>query len=743
MRIAFLNPWKNAAENQAFRSLQIAAERVGHELLHCRNSADVDACAPDFVLASASTQPKLSDCPHYGVIHEPRDRFLENRAYFQNLLSYDGYFTIADSLQRFLRDICYRVGRSQEIGFYYNTCQRQQRSADLVSLLRHRKLLLTYFGTNWDHRRKNFFRRLSEVDDVQICGPTHSWPEIHSKSYGGALDFDGDGVQARYAANGLGLCLLSELHCRDDVISNRIFEITSVGAIAICCDIPWIRKYFGDSVYYIDQNLPDKALVRAILRCWNEIYSQPDIALDKARRAREIFEQRFAAELLIDNAVKYHERLSANRHAILTERNASYEPFVSVIIRCGGRPVDLIRRALCSLSQQTYGQFEVIFVRYKDIDLSSLLSHPHANVRSMKVINCLGAGRSTALWTGLSAVTADYFAVLDDDDWLFSNHFEKLFESFVKVPKKPFLAYSGSISHYAEPKPVAGGHEDHRTLLYFEKNTPDLSSVYSMFASNCFVASRDLLSPALLCDPHMSTAEDSFLVLSLVEQCQPQFSYAVTSIHERGRSDQSDFRQHPTRFDDELTIRIRLGGKQIAARSVIDLWEELSVFWKNRHRKEAVVETLDRVIYRVLDCPISIEPEKDRECVSTGFNLQESKLSLGSHAIDPSVGSAWVQCPEEPWAYGAELCLRLPHSTELGHLLIAEIIVECGEIGIGLLNVSERDFLMRKNLQPDSRIQEVHIPIADLLNVGRFILQNWQNAGPATAQIVSLRICSE
>ena len=87
MRIAFLNPWKNAAENQAFRSLQIAAERVGHELLHCRNSGDIDACAPDFVLASASTQPKLSDCPHYGVIHEPRDRFLENRAYFQNLLS--------------------------------------------------------------------------------------------------------------------------------------------------------------------------------------------------------------------------------------------------------------------------------------------------------------------------------------------------------------------------------------------------------------------------------------------------------------------------------------------------------------------------------------------------------------------------------------------------------------------------------------------------------------------------------
>src|SRR4029450_13729968 len=99
---------------------------------------------------------------------------------------------------------------------------------------------------------------------------------------------------------------------------------------------------------------------------------------------------------------------------------------------------------------------------------------------------------------------------------------------------------------------------------------------------------------------------------------------------------------------------------QISASSVIDLWEELSVFWKNRHRKEAVVETVDRIIYRVLDCRISMEPEKDRESVSTGFDLKGSKFSVGSHVRDSSVGSAWVQCPEEPWASGAELCLHRP-----------------------------------------------------------------------------------
>jgi hypothetical protein len=133
-----------------------------------------------------------------------------------------------------------------------------------------------------------------------------------------------------------------------------------------------------------------------------------------------------------------------------------------------------------------YGEFEVIFVRYTDLDLSPLLSEPHANVRSMKVVDCLGGGRSAALWAGLSAITGDYFAMLDDDDWLFSNHFEKLFQPFPQAPKSRFFAYSSSISHYAEPKPLEGGHEDHRSLLYLEKNTPDLSSVYSMFASNSF-----------------------------------------------------------------------------------------------------------------------------------------------------------------------------------------------------------------------------------------------------------------
>jgi hypothetical protein len=584
MRIGYLNPWRNAAENQAFRSLQAAAGRIGHEFFHCSNSDEVEVCRPDFVLASASTQPKLNDCPHYAVVHEPRDRFLTDRGYFQNLLTCDGYLTISDSLARFLRDVLYGLGRPGDIGFYYNTCQRQPRAADLRPLLEERRLVVTYFGTNWDHRRSSFFRLLSERDGIQICGPSHSWPDINPKSFGGTPDFDGDSVQARYADNGIGLCLLSDLHLRDDVVSNRIFEITSVGAIAICCDMPWIRRHYGDTVYYIDQGLSDEALVDAITQCVVDIYADPETAAGKARAARAIFERTFAAEILLANAVEYHERMSGRRHRTLARAKESYEPYVSVIIRCGGRPLPLVMEALQSVAHQTYGQFDVILVRYRELDLTQLLVEElPPNVRSVRVVDCRGGGRSATMWTGLCEVRGDYFAILDDDDWWFSDHIERLFQPFPRTPLRNFFAYAGSITEHAESRPIMGGGADRRQLFKFGiEPGGEMFAVSSAFASNCFVASVDLLHEELLIDPDMSTAEDSYLILSLLAQTQPRFSYACTSVHTRGYTEQSDFSRHPRRFEDEMTLRTRLFARHRPPFAKPEAWAELAASWSNR-----------------------------------------------------------------------------------------------------------------------------------------------------------------
>src|SRR6516225_10875683 len=333
MRIAFLNPWSNASENQAFRSLEIAAARIGHELLPCANSDDLEQATPDFVLAVASIQPKLTKFPTYGVIHEPRDRFLANKEYFHNLLTYDGYLTISDTLRAFLTHLLYGVGRPASIGHYYITCQENVADPDFLARLERGQVRLTYFGTNWDRRRTRFFQLLSKLDGVEIYGPQNAWEGISSTAYKGTLPFDGVSPQDTYRRNGLGLVLLSDKHLADDVISNRIFEITSVGAVAVCCRMPWLERYFGDSVYYFDPHCPDRALVDQLGKIMDEIKANPAEAFSRARRAQRIFQEQFSAEKLLQNAIAYHRELHNPPRPRSTSPGGS-DPLISVIVRC-------------------------------------------------------------------------------------------------------------------------------------------------------------------------------------------------------------------------------------------------------------------------------------------------------------------------------------------------------------------------------------------------------------------------
>src|SRR5215831_2711682 len=132
--VAFLNPWRDSSENQAYHSLRVAAARLRCTLVACANSMDIEACDPDYVLAVASTQPKLTRHPTFGVIHEPRERFLLNAEYLNNLLTYDGYFTIMDTLRAFLMDVLAGVGRDCEIGAYFDAPQRLDLEAPVAAL---------------------------------------------------------------------------------------------------------------------------------------------------------------------------------------------------------------------------------------------------------------------------------------------------------------------------------------------------------------------------------------------------------------------------------------------------------------------------------------------------------------------------------------------------------------------------------------------------------------------------------
>src|SRR5262249_41281873 len=152
MRIAYLNVWgSDASETHTGEALKKVAKQLGAELFPCRNSAEVEACRPDFAIVMSRTQAKLTRCPTYACVNEPSSVYLREPNLFVSLLTFDGYFALADTLKSFTEHALYGIGRRQEIGTYYNTAPRSDKdSAPVREALFSGTAKLTYFGTNWD-----------------------------------------------------------------------------------------------------------------------------------------------------------------------------------------------------------------------------------------------------------------------------------------------------------------------------------------------------------------------------------------------------------------------------------------------------------------------------------------------------------------------------------------------------------------------------------------------------------------
>ena len=746
-KIAFLNPWRNCAENQAFNSLRIAAEQLGHLLVHCSNSMEIEERDPDFVLATASTQAKLTQHPTFGVIHEGRQRFLLNRQYFTNLLTYDGYLTISDSIRRFLENVLVGVGRQCEIGSYYNVPHRVKIYAPVQELACNRRVKITYFGTNWDKRQWDLFQRLDREGLVEIYGPPTAWGQLSGGSYRGALPFDGEAPQRTYARNGAGLVLLSEQHLRDDVISNRVFEIASVGAVAVACDTPWLRKHFGDSLYYFNQHDTSGRIIERLREILFEIQKNPAAAAERAQRAREIFESQFSAEVLLDSAVQYFERWKRPR----TAPDRRIHPEVSVIVRCGGRPLGVLGRALTSLRNQTYGRVTAILVMWRDFDAAELQQFVTGGLIDIRVVKCPGGDRSATLSAGLQSIQTPYFAILDDDDAWFPTHLERVFEVHRSSPDTR-LVITGAVQETSAAFSILGGGKERRRVYCFGYPTKASTAweIISAFSPNGFVAQSALLDLRLLANPKMATAEDSQLVLGLAAKAPPRFNYAATAIQYES-ADGSRFLQHPQRHEDELTLCTRRLSDLDQLIGPNETWRVLNVCLTRAlvSAEPTVTSVNGRTI--VASAKIDYDSIQLEAMIKTTVALDSSRVTLSGYSrfFERNVpGSATetsvleVIPPELPWAYGATIDLRMRTP-----LLDEGLIVITGEIlkgvlGFSLFDEAEKEPLFRRVLGANGQTFELHIPLIQGSCPGKIIFHVWEDTYGSKAVVESVTIYS-
>ncbi len=539
MRIVIHNSFigEQAAENELSRRISLAAMNLGWEVIETKDVQEIDLYQPDFVMVTHFNTPKLSQFPTYGCMWNPPvffdryeeftggytdfDKIIDKHA---NILSYDAYLSSSTKFDGWLSHQLDKTAKKYFITPFFTSCNQTNYISPKLE-----EPQLVYIGSNWDGSRfKKLFKQLDPLDFMQVYG--NKWDYL-KKSYKGIIPFDGVSVLNTLRNAGVGLCLHRPEHCEAEMPSMRIFEIVASGAIAICSEHQFIRTTFGDSVLYIDADISSTEQVKQIVRHMEWIRSHPQEALEMSKQAHDIFLDKYTLEKLMLSIIPHHQKLIRDKGFITDGISIqSSQRQVEFIVRVGDRSLQNIKRCLDSIANQTYQDVSVILVQYKHIEgLSELLNNYHSRIL-IKTIHSQSTGfRSTQLKDGLNAITADYFAILDDDDLIYPNH-TYLLVSLLEKYKFTGIAYSGATRVEENLANDMGNAIAKKDLAYFcDFDIQKLANFKNFITSNSFVARASLLDDLYKCDPKLLIGEDFYLILNLCCKSIFLFSCEVTN----------------------------------------------------------------------------------------------------------------------------------------------------------------------------------------------------------------------
>ena len=134
-------------------------------------------------------------------------------------------------------------------------------------------------------------------------------------------------------------------------------------------------------VFYYDPFAAPADTVARIDGIVGEIQRDPKAAAQQALAARAIFDEKFAGEVMLGNAVRYFTEW---RERAGRARDPADGPLIDVVIRAVHSPIGNVYRALRSIDGQTAGRFRVILVCCNGLDAAGLAGaslEPHRQLR--------------------------------------------------------------------------------------------------------------------------------------------------------------------------------------------------------------------------------------------------------------------------------------------------------------------------------------------------------------------------
>lgn len=132
--------------------------------------------------------------------------------------------------------------------------------------------------------------------------------ELCPLSYQGAIPFDDESLYEIASRSGISLIIHSSKHNDAGIPSGRIFEAAAASTVIISDANSFVQTHFGDSVLYIDTSHDALSILNQIRNHIYWIRNNKPAALAKAKRAHDIFTEKFLLEEQLLRLEEFHSK---------------------------------------------------------------------------------------------------------------------------------------------------------------------------------------------------------------------------------------------------------------------------------------------------------------------------------------------------------------------------------------------------------------------------------------------------
>jgi hypothetical protein len=477
-------PELKTAEDECIARIKLAAADLGLECIQVDSFArltapphtQLTAQDVDFVLSLHFETPKCYDIFSFVALWNPLQFYYEwgYRRCTSHLLTHDDFLSCSSPWadDHVLRSISRDPARDKPLFHLYHSLGKTLFPPTTG------EGRVFYAGINWERvsgkkgRHGELLRLLDAGDFIRIFGPrkfqgVDVWAGY--LNYAGALAFDGLSVVREINRAGIGLALSSDAHTQSELMSNRLFESIAAGAVTICDENPFARRFFGDSLLYIDCSLPPEETFHQVTAHIHWIRANPDKALRLAADAQEIFRREFTLSHCLDKIYAGLSRRKEQLDALSRPRAGAgaidvlllmpeFSPAVleghieSCLAQRGVtiRPILLMsRRDSALFGDRVRARLSQLEIPIRVECAPFFDCHPDGSVRLRRRIGQVLSASIEGL------VESEFFSFVGPHERLFSNHFSSLLNALERDVSAAVAASNLIYKHHTEGRDQA------------------------------------------------------------------------------------------------------------------------------------------------------------------------------------------------------------------------------------------------------------------------------------------------